>query len=71
MECNDNSRPTGDPRTMKYICLGYIDEKQWEAMSEGEGNAIMDEIVAYDDVLRMNGHLVARKRSKGLPARLR
>jgi hypothetical protein len=43
---------------MKYFCLGYIDEKKWEAMSEGEGNAIMDEIFAYDDVLRENGQLV-------------
>src|ERR1700740_2911239 len=41
---------------MKYICLGYFDEKQWEAMSESERNAIMDECFTYDDVLRKNGH---------------
>ena len=43
---------------MKYICLGYADEKQWEKMSESERNALMDECIAYDDVLRRNGHFV-------------
>ena len=41
---------------MKYICLGYYDEKQWETMSESERNVLMDECFAYDDVLRKNGH---------------
>ena len=41
---------------MKYICLGYIDEKQWEAVPETEQNALMDECFAYDDVLRKDGH---------------
>ena len=41
---------------MKYICLGYIDEKQWEALPETEQNALMDECFAYDDVLRNDGH---------------
>jgi hypothetical protein len=43
---------------MKYICLGYFDEKKWETMSESERNAVMDECIAYDDVLRKNGHFV-------------
>ena len=43
---------------MKYICLGYFDEKQWETMSENEQNALIDECLAYDDVLRKHGHLV-------------
>ena len=41
---------------MKYICLGYIEEKKWEAMSESQRNAMLDECFAYDDVLRKNGH---------------
>ena len=41
---------------MKYICLGYIEEKKWETMSESERNAMMDECFAYDDVLRKHGH---------------
>jgi uncharacterized protein YndB with AHSA1/START domain len=43
---------------MKYICLGYYDEKKWEAMSESERNALIDECFAYDDVLRRNGHFI-------------
>ena len=43
---------------MKYICLGYLDEQQWEAMSENEQNALMDACFAYDDVLRKHGHFV-------------
>jgi hypothetical protein len=41
---------------MKYICLGYADEKTWETMTESERNALIDECFAYDDVLRKNGH---------------
>jgi len=43
---------------MKYICLGYLDEKKWEAMSESERQAFLDECFAYDDLLRRNGHFV-------------
>ncbi|MFA6147639.1 MAG: YciI family protein [bacterium] len=43
---------------MKYICLGYFDEKKWVAMSERDQTAVMDECFAYDDVLRKNGHFV-------------
>jgi len=43
---------------MKYVCLGYAEEKKWETMSEGERNALVDECFAYDDVLRKNGHFV-------------
>jgi hypothetical protein len=41
---------------MKFICLGYIDEDKWDAVSESKRNAIMDECFTYDDVLRKNGH---------------
>jgi hypothetical protein len=40
---------------MKYICLGYMEEKKWETMSESERNALMDECFAYDE-LRKNGN---------------
>lgn len=43
---------------MKYICLGYFDEQKWDAMSESERRAFMDECFAYDDVLRSGGHMV-------------
>ena len=41
---------------MKFICLGYLDEKRWESMSESERNAFFDVCWSYDDVLRANGH---------------
>jgi hypothetical protein len=41
---------------MKFVCLGYLDEKNWDAMSEAERNALMDACFAYDDVLRAGGH---------------
>ena len=41
---------------MKFICLGYIDPKQWEGLSESDRNVMMDECFAYDDVLRANRH---------------
>jgi hypothetical protein len=41
---------------MKYICLGYYDEKQFEALSDSERNAMLDDCFDYDDYLRENGH---------------
>jgi len=48
---------------MKYVCLGYYDEKEWETIAQKERTALMDECFAYDDVLRKNGHFV---RGEGL-----
>ena len=43
---------------MKFVCLGYFDEKKWETMSESERNAFMDGCFAYDEVLKKNGHFI-------------
>ncbi len=43
---------------MRYICLGYMDEKMWEKMSESERNTFVRESTAYDNLLRENGHFV-------------
>lgn len=48
---------------MKYICLGYREEKKWDAMSESERDAMMKECFVYDDVLRKNGHFVGGEAS--------
>lgn len=42
---------------MKYICLGYMDDKAWEAMSEDEQNAFVDECFMYDEELKRNGNM--------------
>ncbi len=41
---------------MRFLCLGYMDEKRWDAMSPSEQESLMQECFAYDDVLRQNGH---------------
>ena len=41
---------------MKYICLGYYDKGQVDAMTEAERNAMFDTCFEYDDHLRANGH---------------
>jgi hypothetical protein len=43
---------------MKYICLGYLEEKLFEKMSESERNRFMDECFIYDDELRSKGYFV-------------
>jgi hypothetical protein len=41
---------------MKYICLGYYDERLWDTMSEKEQQSFVDECLAYDTELRETGH---------------
>jgi hypothetical protein len=41
---------------MKYICLGYIDLKEYEKRPESERDAMMDDCFAYDYILRENRH---------------
>jgi len=44
---------------MKYLCLVFLDEKKLHALSESELQALDDESLDYDDILRTRGHLVA------------
>ena len=44
---------------MKFVCFGYYDETKWEGLSEPERNAMVDECLAYDEVLRRDGHFVS------------
>lgn len=30
---------------MKFVCLGYMEEKKWDAMSKGEQEAIIEEFL--------------------------
>src|SRR5438874_584046 len=50
---------------MKYLCLGYHDEQIWNAMSQQERQALLDETFAYQDDLRKNGHYVDGKALQG------
>ena len=50
---------------MKYICLGYMDEASWDALSDGDRNAFIDDCFAYDEVLRKNGHFAGGEALEG------
>ena len=41
---------------MKYVCLGYIDSKKFQGMTEEQQHAMIDECFEYDDHLRANGN---------------
>jgi hypothetical protein len=50
---------------MKYICLAYVGEDGLAQMTEAQRNAALDEVFAYTDELRKNGHLIS---AEGLQA---
>jgi hypothetical protein len=50
---------------MKYLCLGYHDEDQWAAMSEGDRKALIEEGAAYEDLLRKGEHVVETRALRG------
>ena len=41
---------------MKFVFLGYTDERLWDAMSDSEREAMIEECFAYNDTLRPGGH---------------
>lgn len=41
---------------MKYLCLIYYDEATLNALSKQELDGLIDEALAYDEVLRKSGH---------------
>ena len=43
---------------MKFICLGFLDETNWNQMSESERNSFLEKCFAYDDELRRGGHFL-------------
>jgi hypothetical protein len=43
---------------MKYICLGYIEDKYFGQMTEQEQRNFMDACFAYDEELQKNGHMI-------------
>lgn len=44
---------------MKYVFLAYRDEKQWEAMSAAERDALENACLVHEQDLRQSGRLVA------------
>ena len=50
---------------MKYICLGYMDEKKWDSMTDTDRNSFVDQCFTYDDELRRNGNFVGGEALQG------
>ncbi|MCC7423697.1 MAG: hypothetical protein IT428_25805 [Planctomycetaceae bacterium] len=43
---------------MKFLCLGYYDEKKFEAMPKDQVNALVAQCQPFDAKLRESGHMV-------------
>jgi predicted 3-demethylubiquinone-9 3-methyltransferase (glyoxalase superfamily) len=43
---------------MKFICLGYFDENQWDVLSKPEQEQFMETCLAYDNELRRGKHFI-------------
>lgn len=50
---------------MKFVCLGYIEPGKFEHMSDTDRNAMVDECLSYDEVLRKNGHFAGGEGLQG------
>jgi hypothetical protein len=51
-EAGDSNEPS---KGMKFVCLGYGDENKWNVLSDNEREAMIEECMAYDAVLRKFG----------------
>ena len=43
---------------MKFLCLGYYDEKKFAALPKPEVDALVRQCQTHDETLRNSGHLV-------------
>ena len=43
---------------MKFLCLGYYDEKKFAALPKAEVDAIVSQCRSHDEALHKSGHLV-------------
>ena len=50
---------------MKFVCLGYIEPGSFENLTDADRNAMVDECLTYDDVLRRNGHFAGGEGLQG------
>jgi hypothetical protein len=51
---------------MRYLCLVYGEEKALDALSKGEVQILIDQSLAYDDVLRKSGHYLESAALEGV-----
>jgi hypothetical protein len=43
---------------MKFVCLGFIDERKFAEIPQADAQRMMEECFAYDDELRRGGHFL-------------
>ena len=43
---------------MKFLCLGYYDEKKFDALPKAEVTELVRQCQAHDEALRNSGHLI-------------
>lgn len=43
---------------MKYVCIGYYAEENWNSMSEVEQEAFIEKATEFDNFLKENGHFI-------------
>jgi hypothetical protein len=53
---------------LKYLCMVFYDEKNLNALSVSELQALDDESLAYDTALRERGHFVAAQALESVQA---
>jgi hypothetical protein len=50
---------------MRYLCLGYHEEKIWMTLSDDERKALLAECAAYEAILRKKGNYIDGKALQG------
>lgn len=43
---------------MKFVCLGCIQEGNWDSLSEADGQRMLEECFPYDDERHKGGHFL-------------
>ena len=53
-------------KTMKFGCLGYLEEGSWDTISPNEREAMMKEVIAFDEARRKSGHWISGMALRGV-----
>jgi hypothetical protein len=48
--------PNAKVGALKFACLGFMEEKSWEAISKSERDAMIERCIAFDEVRRKDRH---------------
>ena len=51
--------------TMRFGCLGYLVEGSWDRFSASEREAMMTEVIAFDQARRKSGHWISGMALRG------